>query len=150
MFNWSYLHHVRAVNTRSSQHNWQLTMCIKKLTLLFHISRSHFQYFTIAMRMRINSKDFVVGIFNRCILYDTKGSIFYGYGRKQLYCWQLGKEAGVPFHFPTWSHGEQWCSYPYYSHLDFVANQRNSKLQLKLCWLRWMMMFKVFSRYQLL
>ena len=50
------------------------------------ISRSHFQYFTIAMRMRINSKDFVVGIFNRCILYDTKGSIFYGYGRKQLYC----------------------------------------------------------------
>ena len=42
--------------------------------------------FTIAMRMRINSKDFVVGIFNRCILYDTKGSISYGYGRKQLYC----------------------------------------------------------------
>ena len=133
-------------------------MCIKKLSnfiVSYLISRSHFQYFTIAMRMRINSKGLEVGMFNRCILYDTKGSISYGYGRKQLYCWQLGKEAGVPFHFPTWSHGEQWCSYPYYSHLDFVAvtiftNLKKLKLQQKLCWLRWMMMFKVFSRYQLL
>ena len=50
------------------------------------ISKSHFQYFTIAMRMRINSKGFEVGIFNRFILYDTKRSISYGYGLKQLYC----------------------------------------------------------------